>query len=89
MGCSATVQLNVRCPSTLHPVHTFSVHLQWSVQICVKIATMSALQDPVDGSPAVLVKRYNITHQKELEIQLLNQQEALQRCVALLEFGPC
>lgn len=46
---------------------------------------MIALQDPVDGSPAVLVKRYNITHQKELEIQLLNQQEALQRCVSLLE----
>ena len=37
------------------------------------------LQDPVDGSPAVLVRRYNITQQKELEIQLLNQQEALQR----------
>ena len=46
---------------------------------------MIALQDPVDGSPAVLVKRYNITHQKELELQLLNQQEALQQCVNFLE----
>ena len=37
------------------------------------------VQDPVDGSPAVLVKRYNITQQKELEIKLAEQQEALQR----------
>lgn len=38
-----------------------------------------ALQDPVDGSAAVLVKRYNITQQKELELKLAEQQEALQR----------
>ena len=36
-------------------------------------------QDPVNGSPAVLVKRYNITQQKETEMQLSMQQEALQR----------
>lgn len=33
----------------------------------------------MDGSPAVLVQRYNITQQKELELQLSFQQEALQR----------
>lgn len=37
------------------------------------------LQDPVDGSSAVLVKRYNITQQKELELKLAEHQEALQR----------
>ena len=40
-----------------------------------------AMQDPMDGSPAVLVQRYNITQQKELELQLSLQQEALQRSV--------
>ena len=39
------------------------------------------VQDPVDGSPAVLVQRYNITEQKELELQLSLQQEALQKYV--------
>jgi len=38
-----------------------------------------SLQDPVDSSPAVLVKRYNVTQQKELELQLSCQQEALQK----------
>jgi len=37
------------------------------------------LQDPVDKKPAVLVQRYNITQQKQLELQLNLQQEALQR----------
>ena len=37
------------------------------------------VQDPVDGGPAVLVQRYNITQQKQLELQLSLQQEALQR----------
>ena len=37
------------------------------------------LQDPVDKKPAVLVQRYNITQQKQLELQLHLQQEALQR----------
>ena len=39
----------------------------------------------MDGSPAVLVKRYNITQQKELEIKLAEQQEALQRCDLALQ----
>lgn len=38
-----------------------------------------AMQDPVDASPAVLVKRYNITEQKHLEIQLTAHHDALQR----------
>ena len=37
------------------------------------------LQDPVCGDAAVLVKRYNITQQKETELQLAAQQEILQR----------
>ena len=37
------------------------------------------VQDPVDGGAAVLVQRYNITQQKQLELQLSLQQEALQR----------
>lgn len=40
------------------------------------------VQDPVDASPAVLVKRYNITQQKHIELQLTAHQEALQRWVA-------
>ena len=37
------------------------------------------IQDPVDASPAVLVKRYDITQQKELEIQLAARQGDLLR----------
>lgn len=39
------------------------------------------VQDPVDASPAVLTKRYNITQQKHVELQLTAHQEALQRWV--------
>ena len=50
---------------------------------CQAYLTFSQLlQDPMDGSPAVLVQRYNITQQKELELQLSLQQEALQRSVS-------
>ncbi len=38
-----------------------------------------AVQDPIGGSPAVLVKRWNITNEKQLEMQLEASQEALQR----------
>ena len=37
------------------------------------------VQDPVGGSPAVLVTRWNITNEKQLEMQLEASQEALQR----------
>ena len=37
------------------------------------------VQDPVTSAPAVLIKRYNISQQKELELQLADQQLALQR----------
>ena len=36
-------------------------------------------QDPIEMRPAVLVKRYDITQQKELELQLARQQVDLQR----------
>lgn len=38
-----------------------------------------SVQDPVNASPAVLVKRYNISQQKHVEQQLLLHEEALQR----------
>ena len=44
-----------------------------------KVKTVIASQDPVDSSPAVLVRRFNMTRQKELELQLSVQQEVLQR----------
>ncbi|KAL3135613.1 3',5'-cyclic-nucleotide phosphodiesterase pde1 [Trebouxia sp. C0009 RCD-2024] len=40
---------------------------------------MWPMHDPVDASPAVLVKRYNITEHKELEIQLATRQSDLLR----------
>ena len=43
------------------------------------------MQDPVSGSAAVLVKKYNITEQKELELKLAQQQEALQKSVCSLK----
>ena len=42
-------------------------------------AGLGAVQDPVDASPAVLVKRYNVTEHKELEIQLATRQGDLLR----------
>ncbi len=40
---------------------------------------VNSLQDPVDASPAVLVKRHNITQQKHTELQLTAHQDALQQ----------
>ena len=40
------------------------------------------MQDPVSLCPSALVKRYNISQQKELELQLAVQQDILQRCAA-------
>jgi hypothetical protein len=37
------------------------------------------MQDPVSAGSAVLIKKYNISQQKELELQLGSQQVALQR----------
>lgn len=36
-------------------------------------------QDPVDKSPAVLVHRYSITHQRRSQILLSERNEVLQR----------
>ena len=41
-------------------------------------------QDPITGNPAVLVFLHNITQQKQMEMQLAQRQEALQRCGSLL-----
>ncbi|KAL0039442.1 hypothetical protein WJX79_008577 [Trebouxia sp. C0005] len=40
---------------------------------------MWPMLDPVDASPAVLVKRHNITQQKHMELQLTAHQDALQK----------
>lgn len=45
------------------------------------LVRLTSLQDPVSEQPSVLVKRYNISQQKELELQLSIQQAALQRWV--------
>ena len=42
------------------------------------------MQDPVNASPAVLVKRYNISQQKRAELQLMLHEEALQRHAPIL-----
>lgn len=41
------------------------------------------MQDPIEVCPAVLVKRYDITQQKELELQLAQQQVGLQKVLFL------
>ncbi|KAL0024530.1 hypothetical protein WJX79_001991 [Trebouxia sp. C0005] len=46
---------------------------------------MWPMQDPIEVCPAVLVKRYDITQQKELELQLAQQQVGLHRQNQLLE----
>ncbi len=56
---------------------------------CLLNAGIAMAQDPVDGLPAVLVQRYNITQQKQLELQLSLQQEALQRSAALCMYLSC
>ena len=43
------------------------------------IIEMWPMLDPIDGSPAVLVKKYDITQQKDLELKLFIQQQELQR----------
>ncbi|KAL0049434.1 hypothetical protein WJX82_002295 [Trebouxia sp. C0006] len=47
----------------------------------IKWATfeMWPMSDPIGGSPAVLIKKWNITNEKQLEMQLEASQEALQR----------
>lgn len=47
------------------------------------------LQDPVDGEPAVLVKLYNVTQQKQMEAELQTQKEALARSDAQLSVCVC
>ena len=53
----------------------------WSSTRAVAQFWDCVLQDPVNASPAVLVKRYSISQQKHLEQQLLLHEEALQRSV--------
>lgn len=79
------VEVNVNNGSTVLCPHVHCALLGLQQHLVVITATHATshavtwVQDPVDGSPAVLVKRYNITQQKELELKLAEQQEALQR----------
>ena len=47
------------------------------------------LTGPIDASPAVLVKKYDITQQKDLELKLSIQQQELQRCAAPCQWRDC
>ena len=68
------------CCGALH-CHHRSIHIvcMSSLQTGPQVVQNVMLQDPVDKKPAVLVQRYNISQQKQLELQLHLQQEALQR----------
>ena len=65
----------------LSPAIALSSAVPEALQIHITLSSHQEclMQDPVDRSPAVLVKRYNVTEQKELELQLSDQQEALQK----------
>ncbi|DBA80660.1 TPA: hypothetical protein ACH3X1_007904 [Trebouxia sp. C0004] len=73
------LQLERYCHTQAHHNPEKGGAMRWE---CIE---MWPMQDPVDLSPAVLVKRYNVTHQKELELQLSGQQEALQKQNQALE----
>lgn len=48
-------------------------------EACTFCCSCVMLQDPIDGSSAVLVKKWDITSEKQTELQLEASQEALQR----------
>ncbi|DBB03659.1 hypothetical protein WJX82_000931 [Trebouxia sp. C0006] len=73
------LQLERYCHTQAHHNPEKGGAMRWE---CIE---MWPMQDPVDSSPAVLVKRYNVTQQKELELQLSCQQEALQKQNQVLE----
>ena len=49
------------------------------IQVSQYNLVLGVLQDPVTGLPAMLVKLYNVTQQKEMEAELQLQKEALAR----------
>ena len=49
------------------------------MQLSCNAHALLLLQDPVTGLPAMLVKLYNVTQQKEMEAELQLQKEALAR----------
>lgn len=49
------------------------------MQLSCRAHALLVLQDPVTGLPAMLVKLYNVTQQKEMEAELQLQKEALAR----------
>ena len=77
MGCHDAVYANIR-----KQPRAVVVHDAWKLS-CNRVHGCCGLQDPVTELPAVLVKRYNISQQKELELQLAGQQAALQRYVLM------
>ena len=57
-------------------------HCIWLVMCimsCCTVLSRTSVHDPVDGSPAVLMKKRNITKEKQAEMQLEERDEALQR----------
>ena len=60
------------------------LYAAWMQYLCTPTLCTLVLQDPVDNAPAVLVKRYNITEQKHLKLQLTAHEDALQRLASFL-----
>ena len=48
------------------------------------VSRCTYMQDPVDGSPAVLVHRYGITQQRRAELLFTEHREALEMCAPSL-----
>ena len=52
------------------------------------VLEMWPIADPLDGKLAVMVSEYNMTQQKELELQLSAQHLSLQRSTIFLQATP-
>ncbi|KAL0024765.1 hypothetical protein WJX79_003822 [Trebouxia sp. C0005] len=71
---NAVFSLQVDCHRHIHPhISKKDGRTKWAM------IEMWPMQDPVTAGSAVLAKKYNISQQKELELQLASQQVALQR----------
>ena len=77
-ACNCFLLISTREPVAAKPVliRPDLLNIRPGFHVCF---ILNNIQDPVDASPAVLVKRYDITQQKELEIQLAARQGVLLR----------
>ena len=76
---------NRALPGSAHlPLRTLTSRHWLCSSTCLLPMFTSLFQDPVNASPAVLVKKYDITPQKELELKLFIQQQELQRSATIV-----